>query len=190
MVLHKNVVRRPSSIAGDGLHATADIAKGEVIWEAEANEKDFYFTLEQIRTWSEEDQRFFMNVAYQVAPGVYCGVPRGVTSPDDGEYMNHCCEPACGFAGDDRMVALVDIKAGDEVTYDYSTSETKDSFHVPFKCACGKPACRGTITGDDYKLPALRAKYAGHFTGMVQSQIDAEAGCDAAAAAATATAAR
>ena len=76
------------------------------------------------------------------------GVRFGVES-DKGEYMNHCCDPNCVFQGDELCIASRDIGLDEEVTYDYATSETPASSHMPFPCRCGKASCRGTITGDD-----------------------------------------
>ena len=73
-----------------------------------------------------------------------------------------------------------DIEPGEEVCYDYATSESETSSHMPFPCACATPGCRGTITGADYLKPEVRAKYAGHFSTMIQG-LQAEK--DAAAAA-------
>lgn len=100
-------------------------------------------------------------------------MPEGVQA-DNGEYMNHCCDPNTIFIHDGLMIATRDIEAGEEVTYDYATSESGTSSHMPFQCACGKGACRGTITGEDFLKPEVRAKYAGHFSSMIAS-LQAEA---------------
>jgi uncharacterized protein len=73
--------------------------------------------------------------------------------------MNHCCGPNSIFLNDDYMVAIKPIAAGDEVTYDYACSETPTSSHMPFRCACGTPECRGVITGYDLLKPAVRMRY-------------------------------
>jgi hypothetical protein len=106
------------------------------------------------------------------------GVPAG-TYTDNSEYMNHCCEPNAIFVNDRYMIAGRDIEVDEEVTYDYSTSETADSAHFPLHCRCGLPACRGTITGADCLKPDVRAKYAGQFTSHVvrlQQEHDARNG--------------
>lgn len=48
------------------------------------------------------------------------------------------------------------------MTYDYATSETPASSHMPFPCACGFPECRGKITGYDGLRLDVRLRY-GHF---------------------------
>ena len=46
--------------------------------------------------------------------------------------MNHSCDPTCWFTDEDPevMVACRDIQEGEEITYDYATSETINSFHA------------------------------------------------------------
>jgi len=40
-------------------------------------------------------------------------------------------------------------------------------------CRCCQPSCRGQITGADWKLPGLQAKYAGYFSSYLQRRIEA-----------------
>lgn len=47
------------------------------------------------------------------------------------------------------MLACRPIAAGEEVTYDYATSETPATSHLPFPCSCSTARCRGMITGWD-----------------------------------------
>jgi hypothetical protein len=94
--------------------------------------------------------------------------------------MNHSCDPNTVFVDDGKMIATRDVEVGEEITYEYATSESQTSSHMPFPCGCGTPACRKQVTGSDFLLPALRAKYAGHFTEMI-AQLQQAA--DAAAAA-------
>lgn len=87
-------------------------------------------------------------------------------------------------------MASRDIAVGEEVTYDYATSETPESTHMPFNCRCGKASCRGSITARDCLLPEIRARYKDNFTTLVlafQAEQDA-AGAGAAAAGAGAAA--
>lgn len=101
-----------------------------------------------------------------VAPNTYSGVRFGVAS-DNGEFMNHSCNPNCVVITDELWIAARDIALDEEVTYDYAVSETTDSTHMPFDCRCGASCCRGRITGEDCLKPEVIAKYAGHFTSLV-----------------------
>ncbi len=55
-------------------------------------------------------------------------------------YLNHSCNPNMGIRGRVTFVALRDIQAGEELTFDYSTTE--DDIHWEFKCGCGSKNCR------------------------------------------------
>ena len=61
-------------------------------------------------------------------------------------------------------------QAGEEITYDYCTSEISPLW-TGFVCACGAPDCRGQLRWNDYTLPAVQAKYAGHFLQHVADRI-------------------
>lgn len=41
-------------------------------------------------------------------------------------------------------------------------------------CDCGAAACRKVITGDDWRLPELRRRYAGYFSRFLEERIRAE----------------
>ncbi len=49
--------------------------------------------------------------------------------------------------------------------------------------SCATPTCRGTVTGADWRLPQLHAKYAGWFSPYLARRIAAleQASCDQAA---------
>lgn len=53
-------------------------------------------------------------------------------------FLNHSCSPNCRVDGR-LLVALRDLAAGEELTFDYNATEW--SLATPFPCACG--ACDG-----------------------------------------------
>jgi hypothetical protein len=59
------------------------------------------------------------------------------------------------------LEARRDIAAGEELTSDYATSTRSSSFVMA--CSCRSPLCRGTVTGDDWRLPSLQLRYGSHF---------------------------
>ncbi|MCY2992296.1 MAG: SET domain-containing protein-lysine N-methyltransferase [Planctomycetota bacterium] len=82
-------------------------------------------------------------------------------------YVNHSCEPNCEFdffdltdpgASQSRrrvfLIALREIKPGEELTIDYNWSATSA---IP--CRCQAPSCRGWIV-DPHELAALTARLA------------------------------
>ena len=72
------------------------------------------------------------------------------------DYVNHSCDPNCGleFAGGRiYLKSIKPIKRGQELTFDYATSQK--SFPFRFLCRCGSVECRGEI-GDYNEIPVSR----------------------------------
>lgn len=90
--------------------------------------------------------------------------------PEPADYINHSCAPNAGPSGQIVMVALRDIERGEEICFDYAMSD--GSPYDEFDCACGALNCRGRVTGNDWMLPELQARYAGHFMPYLQRRID------------------
>ncbi len=89
--------------------------------------------------------------------------------------VNHSCSPNCGIqvnssSGHD-LIAMKDIEAGEEITYDYSMENFKIEF-FPTQCACQSEACRGRVTGWKDLDEAIQKKYEG-FTAPYLLQIRA-----------------
>lgn len=87
------------------------------------------------------------------------------------DWINHSCEPNAGLSGQVTLIALRDIAAGEEITYDYAMSD--GSGYDEFACGCGAPSCRGRVSGFDWARPELWERYAGHFSPYLQRRIDA-----------------
>lgn len=105
--------------------------------------------------------------AIQVEEGLHLA-PFGPAEPAD--FFNHSCRPNAGLDGQNCLVALSDISTGDEVCFDYATSDSTpyDEFH----CGCGEASCRTYISADDWRLPNLWDRYANHFSPYLQFRID------------------
>ncbi|MDO8514107.1 MAG: SET domain-containing protein-lysine N-methyltransferase [bacterium] len=59
------------------------------------------------------------------------------------KFINHSCNPSAGIKGKVTMIAQRNLKAGDEVTLDYSTIEEDTRWHM--KCSCRSRNCRKVI---------------------------------------------
>jgi hypothetical protein len=91
----------------------------------------------------------------QIAQNQYMG-PSGAID----DLINHSCVPNAGlrFREDGVfLIAIRDIAAGEEISWDYSTTLADDSWTM--RCACGAPSCRGTIAAFDTLPPALQDWY-------------------------------
>lgn len=88
-------------------------------------------------------------------------------------FFNHSCDPNSGFKGQMFLVAMRNIKKGEQVTFDYAMvlSKAKNVSFYKIKCFCGSKNCRGYVTEDDWKKPELQKKYDGYFQWYLQDKI-------------------
>lgn len=68
-------------------------------------------------------------------------------------YMNHACGPSTVIRDRD-VIALRDIGAGEDVTFDYNTTEW--DMAEPFECRCGGAMCVGVVRGARHLTAAQR----------------------------------
>lgn len=90
-------------------------------------------------------------------------------------YINHNCDPNIGFKGQIFMVAIRDIKKGEEIFYDYAmvmNPDERSNSYFKMECKCGSRICRGIITEDDWEIPVLQKKYNGYFSYFLQEKIN------------------
>src|SRR6266849_3837348 len=97
--------------------------------------------------------------------------PMAVDEIEPVDYMNHSCAPNCGVRGSVVVVARRSIAPGEELTFDYGTT---DSDRWTLDCACGATTCRGRMTGDDWRDPAFRRRNRGYLSLYLQNLIAAE----------------
>jgi hypothetical protein len=65
------------------------------------------------------------------------------------QYLNHCCAPNGYINTAERTFrALRDIASGEEITFNYLTTESEMA--APFNCICGAPSCFGFIQGRNF----------------------------------------
>jgi SET domain-containing protein len=74
-------------------------------------------------------------------------------------FINHSCDPNCeteDHSGRIYVVAIRDIAAGEELTYEYNLCDSDDA---EADCYCGAAVCRGTMFSDtELKRRARQAK--------------------------------
>jgi len=143
---------------GMGSYAIAPISEGQTVVGFGG-----YVTTRDVLDTLPEDQQ---HRSIQVAPELYL-TPSANREP--GDMINHSCDPNLGLLGSMVLVAMRDISVGDELTFDYATCD--DSDYDEFDCLCGTAVCRGRITGQDWKLPELQAKYDGWFSPFIARKI-------------------
>ncbi|KAI1136572.1 hypothetical protein F5Y05DRAFT_405155 [Hypoxylon sp. FL0543] len=78
---------------------------------------------------------------------VQCGRDKHLNLNSDLLYINHSCEPSLIFdtANLNIIAGPNGLRAGEELTFFYPSTEWEMA--QPFDCQCGKPTCRGRISG-------------------------------------------
>ncbi|MCW5237895.1 SET domain-containing protein [Verminephrobacter eiseniae] len=141
----RRIQTRRSGVHGKGVFAVQDIAAGQVLLEYTG----------QVIDWQQAQQRhphdpmqprhtFYFHVDDEhVIDAKFGG--------NSSRWINHSCHPNC--YADERegrifITALRNIKAGEELSYDYGL--TVEERYTPrlkaeYPCWCGSPNCRGTL---------------------------------------------
>ena len=138
--LSPKVAPRESPIHGTGLFAVEPLAAGEVV----CVKGGYVFDRETLRAMPG----WFRAAEIQVADDLFIGPLGEEERAGSMIYSNHSCEPNIGVRGQVVFVALRDIAAGEELTYDYAYERdgTEDeAWERLYVCKCGAPTCRGTI---------------------------------------------
>lgn len=149
----------PSKLGGNGVFARAAIAKGELaaIWGGAV------LTYGELMALPEEINGY----AIQVWDDLFLG-PRSAAEVEPADYINHSCEPNLGLRGEVVVVARREIEPGEELTYDYGTT---DALGPPMPCRCGAPTCRRQVTSDDWRDPGFRLRHEGYLSTWVSELV-------------------
>ncbi|KAI0130828.1 hypothetical protein F4814DRAFT_144031 [Daldinia grandis] len=103
---------------------------------------------------------------------VQCGRDKHLDLNSDLLYINHSCEPSLIFdtANLNVIAGPSGLKAGEELTFFYPSTEW--DMAQPFDCLCGKPTCRGRISGarDMAKAQLEGVWLNGHILQLLEEQ--------------------
>ena len=127
---------------GKGLFASIDIQKNTIVTRATGRLMNF----EETTRLKEKESH-----TLQIGPDQYilCDAPF--------LYSNHACDPNCGLTPNLELRTLRNIRQGEELLWDYSTSMLER--HWTMRCHCGSQNCRGVIKDFDLLPEELQAKY-------------------------------
>ena len=142
---HRRIQTRRSGVHGKGVFAVQNIAKGQNIIEY----------VGEVISWTEAQRRhphdpsdpnhtFYFHVDEKhVIDALYGG--------NSSRWINHSCNPNCEADEVDGRVfikALRNIKAGEELNYDYGLmidERYTPKLKAEYPCWCGAKTCRGTL---------------------------------------------
>lgn len=136
---------RTSDIQGTGAFASRPIKKGTRVVEY----------LGQRISWRTADKRYddtgmsrHHTFLFTIDDKV---VIDGAVNGNAARYINHSCDGNCEAVADRKRIfieARRNIRAGEELLYDYQyerTDDHTDEDEALYACRCGAPACRGSI---------------------------------------------
>jgi SET domain-containing protein len=67
-------------------------------------------------------------------------------------FVNHSCDPSTRIENGIVLVADRDIRAGEEISWNYRETDDVGNWTYEFKCRCGSPNCEGMIQiGPQYR---------------------------------------
>lgn len=92
---------------------------------------------------------------------------------DLSDFVNHSCEPNCGFSDAITVVAARAIPGGDELTIDYGYWELDDAWEM-VACKCGSVQCRGNVRGTDWLLDGVVERYQAWASPFIRRRITAK----------------
>lgn len=149
----RRIQTRRSGVHGKGVFALTDIAEGETLIEY----------IGEVITWKEALRRhphdptdpnhtFYFHIdETHVIDAKYGG--------NSSRWINHSCKPSCEPDEVDGRVfikALRDIKAGEELNYDYGLvidAPMTPELKLEYPCWCGAKKCRGTLLSSTSEFP-------------------------------------
>ena len=110
----------------------------------------------------------FRTHPFEVADGFFMG-STSLHAIDDAERFNHSCSPTVGVKGQVVVLARCDIAVGEELTFDY---ETTDLYPNPFECLCGAVDCRHTIDGSAWNSKEFQQRNKGWLSWYIQEKVE------------------
>ena len=129
----------PSRIAGQGLFAEQNIKQGTKI---------IRYIGEKI-THEESERRLAAGNVYIIGLNERYAIDGDIPN-NTARFINHSCDPNCHteqFGNTIWLVAIKDIRAGEELTYNYGYD---DEDYEDNPCNCGANNCCGYILGPQY----------------------------------------
>lgn len=152
---------RESKIHGQGLFATADFVKREIVAVKGGHIVDR-------KTLREEITPVLGAVEIQIDDDLFIAPVAERERELSMLYLNHSCDPNVGVRGEITFVTMHPVRAGEELTHDWAMT---DDDQYSMECNCGAANCREILTGKDWQRPELQKLYAGYFSAHLARKI-------------------
>ncbi len=148
----KKFIVKKTGGKGQGLFASKNIKKGEVLFHVDLSKQKSY-TPKEIEKMPDNDH------------ADYVGRGKYVMAFHPYSYINHSCNPNVIVKHESiaksKFIAMHDIKKGEELTYDYGVNALDHIGKVGYitqgpwvmRCKCGSKNCRKKISADFFRQP-------------------------------------
>ena len=163
------VVVAASRVEGRGLFAAEDIPSGTIVIRL-GGRLVSSAELRDLIAQADADPAAPYVDTITVDDDAHLVLPPGTVA----HFGNHSCDPTLWHVGPFDVAARRDVRRGEELTTDYGTTSGAAGFAMA--CRCGAPSCRGEVTSEDWRLPELQRRYAGHWAPALRSRIEAQRG--------------
>ncbi len=164
--VHPFVVVKDSGIEGRGLFAGEELPAGEIVLRLSGR---LVSTDELARLI--EHANADPSHAYVDTLTIYEDTHLVLPSRSVIHFGNHSCDPNMWHKGPFEIATRRAVDAGEELTIDYGTQSGAPGFSMA--CSCGSALCRGAVSSDDWRLPALQTRYAHHWVPALGARIAA-----------------
>ncbi len=151
---------KESPIQGRGLFAVDPIGKGEIV----CVKGGYVFNRPTLREVSPA----LGPSEIQIGEDLFIGPLDKDEREGSMIFSNHSCDPNIGVQGQIVFVAIRDIRAGEELTHDWATTDD-DTYEM--ECHCGAQNCRKVITGQDWRRTDLQESYNGYMSWYLVEKI-------------------
>lgn len=119
---------RDADVKGEGMFLTEPVQAGSVVFIARGPVEFGHF---------EESDCYLYPDWYSVGRDIWIDIQYPYIK------INHSCNPNLGIDGVRCFVALRDIQAGEELTFDYSITDDEEDWVM--HCSCKETACRNEV---------------------------------------------
>jgi hypothetical protein len=154
MVEGDNFYIKKSPLGGNGVFAKIDILKGSLIKTLSGEIVTEQQCLEAISDGQEN-----YDDPLQIEEGDTAMDRKYIDLDELSRTFNHSCGPNAGIRNVSDLIAMEDIRVGEEITFDYSTTVGRAEILFAMECHCGSDNCRGIVGNIDTIPEADSSKY-------------------------------
>jgi GrpB-like predicted nucleotidyltransferase (UPF0157 family) len=164
--VHDAVEVRLSPIEGHGLFSRRDLPAGTVVARLGGRlVSDQELDVLIAGAERDPDHRYVDSIAVDDGTNLLIRPGQSI------HFGNHSCDPNLWHIDAFTLAAKRGVVAGEELTIDYATQTANPKVRI--NCHCRSSLCRGTVTGEDWRLGELRERYGDHWVPAVLRRIAA-----------------